>query len=101
MIITILTLNLTSSAQTKEETEPTDSSTLAATNLLATAVRVKETSVPNEIRDTLAKLVGSGGDLVRQGDSEVLAWSGTGYKKSNAPQLMKKVETNLQQAGWT
>ncbi|HYP50272.1 MAG TPA: hypothetical protein VEQ34_04965 [Pyrinomonadaceae bacterium] len=100
VIVTVFALNQTSPAQEMEETEPATSSALANTALPAGALRVKETSVPQEIKDTLAKLVASGGDKIRQGDSEVLTIADKIYKKSTSIQLMKKIETDLQKAGW-
>lgn len=76
-------------------------STLNAVRLPAGAVRLDDDKVPAEFTRTLAKLVGFGGEKVRQGGSEVLVWAGGGYKKASAPQLVRKLADGLQASGWT
>lgn len=84
-----------------DETFPVRNSTLAGANLPPGALKIREASVPAEIKDTLAKLVAAGGDKVRQGNSEVMMWGGSDYKKSASAQLTKKLEAALQSSGWT
>ena len=43
----------------------------------------------------------SGGSAVKRGRTEVLGWSGNGYKKSKAPEFKSRVEQALTKAGWT
>ncbi|MGI8883955.1 MAG: hypothetical protein ACR2IA_06905 [Pyrinomonadaceae bacterium] len=87
-------------AQTVEqETVAISDSALAMINLPTGARRIKEGNVPAEVQSTLAKLVAAGGGRVRQGDSEVVIWGGS-YKKSAGAQMVKKLETALQTAGW-
>jgi hypothetical protein len=74
-------------------------SKLAAVNLPGGAQQVKDDSVPGEIKDTLAKMVAAGGDKVRQGDSEVVVWTGN-YKKSSGLQMIKNLENTLKSSGW-
>jgi len=92
---------LATKANAQEETEPAGKSNITFINLPAGAVRVLEPSVPQEIRDALSKLVEAGEGKIVQGDSEVLAWTGGDYRKSKASQLMREVENNLQNTGWT
>jgi hypothetical protein len=82
-----------------QETVPVDSSKLVNAKLPANASRVTEANVPAEVNDALWKLIAAGGDKIRQGDTEVLAWT-SGFKKSNASNLIKQMSANLQNAGW-
>jgi hypothetical protein len=76
-------------------------STLTGAALPAGAMKMREASIPSEMRQTLSQLVAAGGDKIRQGDSEVLLWMGSAYKKAASPQLTKKLETAFQNSGWT
>ncbi|MDQ4122846.1 MAG: hypothetical protein M3209_15525 [Acidobacteriota bacterium] len=100
VIVTVFALNQAGLAQKDEEMEPATSSVLANTNLPAGALRVKEQSVPQEIKDALAKFGANGFDQFRQGDSEVLTVADKKYKKSTSIQIMKKIEADFQKAGW-
>lgn len=100
LIAVIAAFGINAAAQT-EETVPVQKSVLAATDLPAGALKIKSGSVPAEIKQTLQKLVRAGGARVRQGSSEVVVWTGGNYKKSSAAQLTKKLETALQNSGWT
>lgn len=84
-----------------DETFPVQKSNLAETNLPSNALKIREASVPVEIKKTLAKLIAAGGDKIRQGGSEVVIWTGGGYRKSNSAQLTKKLQIALQTSGWT
>jgi hypothetical protein len=101
IVLTFCTLTFNTAAQTTQETEPAERSELAATALPTGCERLLEEKVPEDLKNVLAKMVAAGGEKVRQGDSEVLTWSGKGYKKSTAIQLMKQIEANLQNSGWT
>ena len=90
--------NFTASAQ---ETESAANSALTEARLPSGAVRILPQSVPAEINQGLEKIVAAGEGKIVQGDSEVLAWTGAGYKKSNAANLMKQIQSNLQAKGWT
>ena len=96
-----LAFSVDATAQASRETEPAERSVLAVTELPPGGERVLEDSVPDDVKKTLARLVAAGGEKIRQGNSEVLTWSGSGYRKSTAVQLMKKVQDNLQNSGWT
>ena len=91
---------LTAAIRAQGETVAAAKSNLTAINLPTGAVRVVESSVPAEINTALEKLVAAGEGKIRQGNQEVLAWT-NGYKKSNAPALIKQVTGNLQTSGWT
>ncbi len=96
---TALLLCVSVSAQ---ETELAANSTLTGVDLPGGAMRVNAQSVPADITNALAKLVAAAGEgKIKQGDAEVLAWMGESYRKSNAPNLMRQVQSNLQAKGWT
>lgn len=94
----IFTFNFTASAQ---ETESATNSALTEAKLPNGAVRILPQSVPAEINQGLEKIVAAGEGKIVQGDSEVLAWTGAVYKKSNAAHFMKQIQSNLQAKGWT
>jgi hypothetical protein len=102
IICAVLTLSaLQAAAQTDKDAQPATNSTLNNVRLPAGALRVNDASVPAEITDTLGKLVAIGNGKLRQGESEVLIWSGASYRKSNAAQLVKKITDNMHSSGWT
>lgn len=84
-----------------QETEPASSSRLAGVALAAGAVRVSAQHIPAEITDAFRSLMKAAGPKVKQGQTELLAWTGGNYKKARVPNIKSKVSTNLQQAGWT
>lgn len=102
IICAILILNATqTAAQTDKDAQPATNSTLNNVRLPAGAQRVNDRNVPAEITDTLGKLVALGNGKMRQGESEVLIWSGASYRKSSATSLVQKITENMQNAGWT
>ncbi len=82
-----------------------DSSVAAANSKLATvslppnARRINDESVPQEIKDTFAKIFAAGDGRVQQGDVEVIIWGGN-YSKSNGEKMMKNLENSLKNSGW-
>jgi len=84
-----------------QETVAAASSTVTQAQLPAGAERVAESSVPAEVSSALTKIVEAGGGKIVQGDSEVLAWSGAGYRKADAPGLMRQLQGSLRAKGWT
>jgi hypothetical protein len=101
IVLASLAFSVNATAQASRETEPAERSELAVTELPPGGDRVLKDSVPEDVKNTLARLVAAGGEKIRQGNSEVFTWSGSGYRKSTAVQLMKKVEENLKNSGWT
>lgn len=95
-----LALVVTASAQSREEYEPAASSSLTTAKLPTGAFRVLPQSVPAEINQGLEKIVAAGEGKLVQGESEVLAWTGSGYTKAKAAGLVKQLESNLSTAGW-
>lgn len=88
-------------AQFDHDAVPTAASTLHGARLPAGAVRVRDDRVPADIHDALARLVNLGEGKFRQGASEVLLWTGGGYRRANAGRLVKQLVDNLQAGGWT
>lgn len=82
-----------------QETVSVNNSGLVNAKLPANASRLTEGNVPAEITDALSKLIAAGGDRIRQGETEVLAWT-TNYKKANASNIIRQLTANLQSAGW-
>lgn len=83
-----------------QELEAASSSRLTGIALPAGAMRVKPKDVPAEIMQALKTLIKSGGPTVKQGQNEIIAWAGNGYKKSRVPQLKLQVSNSLKKAGW-
>lgn len=100
VVYTILALAVAFAAA-QSDSKPASMSSLNGVRLPAGALRLHDDKVPAEITGTLGKLVALGGDKLRQGESEVLVWTGGGYRKSSAPQLVKRFTENLQSGGWT
>ena len=88
-------------AQADKDAQPATNSTLNRVRLPAGALRVNDQSVPADITNTLGKLIELGQGKFRQGESEVLIWSGGNYRKSNSLHLVRKLTENMQIGGWT
>jgi hypothetical protein len=88
------------SAQTlDDETVSASSATLTAIGLPSGARRVRDEKIPSEIKDTLSKLVASGGEGIMEGGQEVIIWAGN-YKKTRGLQMIQTIETALKNDGW-
>jgi hypothetical protein len=87
-------------AKAQDETEPARNSALVGSALPANAERVLPQSVPAEINETLEKIVAAGNGKVRRGETEVLVWAGSDYKKSNAPQITRQLQSAWKSDGW-
>lgn len=83
-----------------QETEDAPASAITGSRLPAGAVRVLPGSVPAEINDGLNKIVEAGAGRLTESRREVLAWSGAGYKKANAPALIRQLQENLASRAW-
>jgi hypothetical protein len=99
-IFAILMSALPGASARAQETEAASESNLTGVALPANAQRVSPASVPAEISGTLSKMVASGGGKLQQGNSEVLAWMGAGYKKANSVNIVNKLRGSLQSGGW-
>ena len=83
-----------------QETVAAASSMVTQAQLPAGAERISAGSVPAEINSALTKIVEAGGGKIVQGEREVLAWSGAGYSKADAPNLMRRLQGSLRAEGW-
>lgn len=90
----------TATAQAAKETEPAVSSNLTSVSLPANALRVLPQNVPGEVKQTLENIIAAGNGQIRQGATEVLVWTGTGYKKANATTIINRLTDTLKVAGW-
>ncbi|MDQ4121465.1 MAG: hypothetical protein M3209_08470 [Acidobacteriota bacterium] len=97
--IVLITLSLTGVVWS-QSVESAANSNLTGVALPANAQRIGAASVPAEISGTLEKIVASADGKLRQGDSEVLAWGGAGYRKANAPNIVGKLRGTLESNGW-
>ncbi len=100
MVVSSLVVSAPLAHAQNQETEPASSSQLAGIALPKGAQRVKPKSVPADVQKLLGSLVQAGGSEVKQGRNEVLAWTGAGYKKANAAQMLKQLEATSKQGGW-
>jgi hypothetical protein len=84
----------------QNETQAVDRSSLAGVRLPQGAQRVNETSVPTEIKQALAKIVAEGGGKIRQGESEVLIWTGSDLRSKGANSIVSSLAGLLKSGGW-
>ncbi len=100
-----LTFPLTASAATAAVAAPVYEkaavSALTSASLPNGALRLKEKDVPDSVHDLLKSLVKSGGDEVRQGKSEVVAWTGRDFAMSKYDAMRARMSKNLKSSGWT
>ncbi len=83
-----------------QETEAATRSNLTSIALPTGANRVLPGSVPAEINDAFDKISAAGNGKVRKGDSEVLVWGGSDYRKANADTIVNRLTTAIKAAGW-
>ncbi|HEX8737215.1 MAG TPA: hypothetical protein VF721_17920 [Pyrinomonadaceae bacterium] len=108
-VVTVLALSINNLAQNKSAPEPISKSVLTGADLPPGAMKIKESSLPDEIKKSLANFATIIKNMFqavdqkanfRQGALEVISWSLSGNNKSKSEQITKKVESNLQTAGW-
>lgn len=98
--VLLLSLLLSGAALGQDETTAVDSSDLTGVRLPQGAHRVNEASVPSEIAQTMQKIVAEGKGKLRQGDTEVLIWTGSDIKKAGAKSITDRVSSALNTGGW-
>ncbi|MES2461148.1 MAG: hypothetical protein V4671_11255, partial [Armatimonadota bacterium] len=81
--------------------EAAPASSLTRVALPKGALRLTPSAVPDSVTDVLKSLVKAGGDGVRQGKVEVLAWTGPNFTVSNLAGMRAKVGSGLKASGWT
>ena len=96
----VLGIFLSAVAFGQDETQPVDRSELAGVSLPKGALRLNEASVPAEVAQTMQKIVAEGKGKLRQGDTEVLIWTGSDLKKAGAKSITDRMAGALTAAGW-
>src|SRR5687767_10716011 len=84
-----------SAAAAAPDYESVSTSSLTTVALPKGAVRLNPGSVPESVNDLLKSLVKAGGEGIRQGKVEVLAWTGNDFKESNLKAMREKVGSGL------
>lgn len=84
----------------QDETTATRQSSLTGVALPSGAQRVNETSVPAQINQALAKIVEEGGGKIRQGESEVLVWTGSDLRSKGSSSIVNDLARRLKADGW-
>ncbi len=98
VLLLVLLLSVVSFGQ--DETTAVDSSDLTGVRLPQGAHRVNEASVPSEIAQTMQKIVAEGKGKLRQGEIEVLIWTGSDLKKPGAKSITDRLAGALKTGGW-
>lgn len=100
LFVLFSTIFIFSAAANAQETEAASSSGLTGISLPAGANRVLPGSVPAEITDMFDKIAAAGDGKLQKGDTEVLVWGGSNYRKANADGIVSRLTSTLQAAGW-
>jgi hypothetical protein len=87
-------------ARAQEDAEAAANSNLTGIALPAGAQRILPGSVPAEMTQVFDKMIAAADGKLRQGDSEVLVWTGANYRKANAAGIVNRLTATLQAAGW-
>ncbi|MEZ5347524.1 MAG: hypothetical protein R2681_18470 [Pyrinomonadaceae bacterium] len=96
----ILLILFFTAAAFSQESEPAAASSLTNTKLPENAERIHKNSVPEELNTGLDDLINAGEGKLIGGNREVLAWSGAGYNRSKAENLVGQFQNNLRRSGW-
>jgi hypothetical protein len=97
-LVLLLLAALTAFGQ--NETQGVDRSSLAGVRLPSGAQRVNEASVPTEIKQALTKIVDEGQGKIRQGESEVLIWTGSDLRSKGSNSIVNSLAGSLKSGGW-
>lgn len=89
-----------SGAANAQETEAASASSLTGVALPTGANRVLPGSVPAEITQAFDKITAASNGKFQKGDTEVLVWAGSNYRKANAGAIVSRLTSTLQSAGW-
>jgi hypothetical protein len=82
------------------DAEPVGRSSLTGVSLPKGALRMYDKYVPEEVARTMNKIVAGGGGKLRQGETEVLVWTGSDLKKAGAKTITESVGSALRSEGW-
>lgn len=99
LILIAIILFISQPILAQDETEPTAASQITAAKIPSGALRVLPGSVPSEINEAFEKLTAAAEGKLQAGRREVLAWT-RNYRLSNAPNLIKQIQNELQTNGW-
>jgi len=83
-----------------QETEAAANSSLTGIALPLGANRVLPGSIPAEVTEAFDKITAAGNGKFQKGDTEVLVWGGSNYKKANAGGIVSRLTTTLKASGW-
>lgn len=97
LLTVVLILGRAAQAQ---DSEAAASSALTGVALPAGASRILPGSVPAEVTQAFDKITAAGNGKFQKGDSEVLVWAGSNYRKANAPAIVGRLTAALKAAGW-
>lgn len=101
VILTIvLGMLFSAAAFGQEDAEPVDRSVLVGVSLPKGALRMFDDQVPAEVSQTMNKIVAEGGGKLRQGETEVLVWTGSDLKKNGAKSITDRLAGTLKTDGW-
>jgi hypothetical protein len=85
-----------------QQAEQVSSSRLASIALPSGAIRIADSSVPEEVTKALRTMIESGGPKVKQGKNEVLAWAAADWKTAGGVTKLKaRISDRLKSDGWT
>jgi hypothetical protein len=110
IILTLLALSVNGFGQKRKPASAAASKpVLATTDLPTGGTKIKAANMSVEAKTILTKIIASfnrqaqqaGANVnFRQGNSEVISWAGYGSDSAKSEQLMGKIESSLQSAGW-
>jgi hypothetical protein len=88
-------------AASADTVEAAGASLLSGERLPSNAIRLRSGNILSEMHTALAKVVAAAGPQARQGGTEVLTWTSTNYKKSQANLIMSEAHGILRAGGWS
>jgi hypothetical protein len=84
-----------------QEVEPASASRLASVALPSGAIRIADRSMPEQITKALRTMMDAAGPKVKQGRTEMLAWTRDDFKKLGIENLKAQIGDRLKSEGWT
>lgn len=82
------------------EAESVSNSELLGVSLPANALKVLPEKIPNEVNETLDKVVSGGNGQLKRSDAEVIVWDGV-KNQTKTNQIVSSLKKNFQADGWT
>ena len=96
----LLALLLSTISFAQDETTAVVISALTGVRLPQGAHRINDSNVPPEVGQAMQKIVAEGGGKLRQGNTEVLIWTGSDLKKAGARSITDRLTSALKTGGW-